>query len=33
MDNGHVLEVGHPKTLLEDPKSRFYEMNREAGLL
>ncbi|KAG8182122.1 hypothetical protein JTE90_002616 [Oedothorax gibbosus] len=32
MDSGHVVEVGDPKALLQDPNSRFYEMNKEAGL-
>ncbi|CAL1293325.1 unnamed protein product [Larinioides sclopetarius] len=33
LENGNVVEVGHPSNLLEDQSSRFYSMNKEAGLL
>ncbi|XP_042908219.1 multidrug resistance-associated protein 1-like [Parasteatoda tepidariorum] len=32
MENGTILEVGNPSTLLQDTGTRFYEMCEEAGL-
>nr|XP_042910729.1 multidrug resistance-associated protein 1 [Parasteatoda tepidariorum] len=33
MENGTVLEVGNPSTLLQDNGSRFHEMCKDAGLI
>ncbi|XP_055945271.1 multidrug resistance-associated protein 1-like isoform X2 [Argiope bruennichi] len=33
LENGNIIEVGNPTNLLEDQNSRFYLMNKEAGLI
>ncbi|CAL1293333.1 unnamed protein product [Larinioides sclopetarius] len=33
LENGNIIEVGNPTNLLENQNSRFYLMNKEAGLV
>ncbi|GBN59105.1 Multidrug resistance-associated protein 1 [Araneus ventricosus] len=33
LENGNIIEVGNPSNLLENQNSRFYLMNKEAGLI
>ncbi|KAG8182128.1 hypothetical protein JTE90_002622 [Oedothorax gibbosus] len=33
LERGNIVEVGNPKELLKDSNSKFYEMNKEAGLI
>ncbi|GIY00679.1 multidrug resistance-associated protein 1 [Caerostris extrusa] len=33
LESGHIVEVGNPTNLLENENSRFYLMNKEAGLI
>ncbi|GFU64973.1 multidrug resistance-associated protein 1 [Trichonephila clavipes] len=33
LENGNIVEIGNPTNLLDDQSSRFYLMNKEAGLI
>lgn len=33
MEDGVIIEVGNPSTLLQDTRSRFYEMCKDAELV
>ncbi|XP_055943743.1 multidrug resistance-associated protein 1-like [Argiope bruennichi] len=33
LENGNIVEVGNPSNLLENQNSRFYSMNKQAGLI
>lgn len=33
MENGYVIEVGNPGELLKDTESKFYQMNKDSGLV
>ena len=33
LDRGHVIEQGHPNTLLSDTSSHFYKMAKAAGIV